>query len=381
MTYPRIHLAIDNCFASKRWTHPQEWMQIAKDLDIRLIEASADNECDPLYSPPEALADWRKQVRSAALASGGRVANFYSGHGTYATLGLAHPDRRVRDHVQHQWLEVMIKQAAELGAGLGFFCHAIKQDILHDPEQYRAAMHDLYARLAQVAQSAQAAGLPSIGVEQMYSPHQPPWTINGALELLREVFARGGAPFYLTLDLGHAIGQSQFLRPSPTQIEVLCEDINADRTLPDMWFPFYTSEYKVTPRQIAESFDARPHLFARPEDGDPYAWLRMAGAYSPIVHLQQTDGTVSAHRPFTRKFNETGIIDPKRVLQALKASYDAPELPGLPPRISDVYLTLEIFSGTAQRYDTILKALRESAAYWRAVVPEDGRRLDALVPA
>jgi len=31
MEYPRIYLAIDNCFASKRWTTPAEWMDIAKE--------------------------------------------------------------------------------------------------------------------------------------------------------------------------------------------------------------------------------------------------------------------------------------------------------------------------------------------------------------
>lgn len=41
---PRIHLAVDNCFASKRWTKPAEWMQIAYDAGITCIEASADNE-------------------------------------------------------------------------------------------------------------------------------------------------------------------------------------------------------------------------------------------------------------------------------------------------------------------------------------------------
>src|SRR5258708_102394 len=146
--FPRIHLALDNCFASKRWTEPGEWMEIARAAGIFCVEASADNECDPLYSTPEVLQDWIEQVRWASARTGVRVVNLYSGHGTYATLGLAHPDQRIRDHIQHDWLEPMIRHAAALEAGLGFFCHAFSQSVLSDPDAYVRAKVDLYARLA-----------------------------------------------------------------------------------------------------------------------------------------------------------------------------------------------------------------------------------------
>ena len=49
-----------------------------------------------------------------------------------------------------------------------------------------------------------------------------------------------------------------------------------------------------------ESIERRPYLFAEAHDGDPYAWLRALGRYSPIIHLQQTDGhgigTPAVHR-------------------------------------------------------------------------------------
>src|SRR5689334_14776051 len=98
--YPRLHLALDNCFASKRWTEPAEWMTIAAEADVYCIEASADNECDPLYSTPDSLRDWINNIHATSHKTGVKVVNLYSGHGTYATLGLAHPDQRVRDHIQ-----------------------------------------------------------------------------------------------------------------------------------------------------------------------------------------------------------------------------------------------------------------------------------------
>lgn len=53
MTDPKIYLAVDNCFASKRWTKPAEWMELLGRMGIACVEASADNECDPLYMDKE----------------------------------------------------------------------------------------------------------------------------------------------------------------------------------------------------------------------------------------------------------------------------------------------------------------------------------------
>ncbi len=362
--FPRIFLAVDNCFASKRWTEPDEWMRIVSDCGVHYVEASADNECDPLYTPPDALRRWNDAVREASQRHGVRVCNLYSGHGSYATLGLAHPDVRVRDHLQRRWLEPMIDQAAALGAGLGFYCHAFSQAVLADAARYRAAVDDLTARLAQLAVYAQARGLTSIGVEQMYSPHQVPWTIRGSADLLRSVYARGKAPFYLTLDTGHQVGQRRFLRPSHGEPEQ-----------EKAWLGLGDPAAAAAEREAY--IDAHPYLFAEPRDGDLYAWLETLGAYSPILHLQQTDGSASAHRPFTEKYNRQGIVVPAKLFAALAQAYRQPT-GDLPPKCEEICFTLEIFSGTAERPAEILRNLGESVAYWRQFIPEDGLPLDQL---
>jgi hypothetical protein len=48
------------------------------------------------------------------------------------------------------------------------------------------------------------------------------------------------------------------------------------------------------------------------------------------------------------------------------------------PPVEDIYLTIEMFSGTVERPARILANLRETAAYWRRFVPEDGMRLDEI---
>ncbi len=380
---PRVHLAVDNCFASKRWTAPLEWMRIAQEAGLKYVEASADNECDPLYTPPESLASWIEAVKRASEQTGVRVSTLYSGHGSYATLGLAHPDERVREHMHRRWLEPMIASATSLQAGLGFFCHAFPQPVLADPAVYAKAEADLFRRLAELAATGQQAGLSSLSVEQMYTPHQIPWTIRGAERLLQAVYEQGRAPFYITLDTGHQVGQKHYQKPSRAQIEAVVNARWRGDDLPDVWL----GPVEIAPDcQDADAvnvwqqrIEARPYLFAEAEDGDVYAWLRRLGRYSPIIHLQQTDGNASAHRPFTEMFNRSGVIRGDQVLMALHDSCSQPATSGSEmPMVEDIYLTIEMFSGTAERPARILANLRETAAYWRQFVPEDGMRLDEI---
>ena len=42
-------------------------------------------------------------------------------------------------------------------------------------------------------------------------------------------------------------------------------------------------------------------------------------------------------------------------------------------------LTLEVFAGTAELPVDILNKVKDSAAYWRQFIPEDGMPLDELL--
>ena len=393
MTNPRIHLAIDNCFASKRWTDPLDWARIVQQLGLCCVEASADNECDPLYADPGYLGDWVRAVQSACKETGVRVVNLYSGHGTYATLGLAHPDGRNQERILNQWLKVMIANAAQLGAGLGFFCHAFNERILQDPLAYAKAEEALYGRLAEVAAYAQQCGLRAIGLEQMYSPHQIPWTLDGAQVLLRELCRRCDRPFYLTVDTGHQFGQRKFVRPTSRQLrealQILRVSGKLERRLwlgPDAAYTHFRraaaapkSQEEVHLQRVEEEMDRYPYFFASFEDGDTYLWLRRFACYSPIIHLQQTDGKSSSHRPFTEENNRQGIIRAEELLQAMADSYSRQPEPDMPPRCEEIYLTLEIFSSTADLPNEILERLAESVAYWRRYIPKDGLSLGELL--
>jgi sugar phosphate isomerase/epimerase len=393
MNGPHIHLAIDNCFASKRWTRPADWARIVKELGISYVEASADNECDPLYADPGYLEDWLHDVESACEETGVRVVNLYSGHGTYATLGLASPDRRNQERIQNQWLKVMIRNAARLRAGLGFYCHAFNEDTLQDPAAYAAAEGGLYSRLAELAAYAGAHDVKFIAVEQMYSPHQIPWTLRGARKFLKEVWARSRSPLYLTLDTGHQCGQRKFVRLSASKVrQSLGPARLTGRLEAGLWlgpasaYSLFRSAAAAPEKtedeflqRLAQEMDRYPYLFAAWEDGDTYGWLRELGCYSPVIHLQQTNGTSSSHSPFTEVNNRQGIIHGHKVVQAIAAAYSAEPEAGMPPRCEEIYLTLEIFSGTADLPVDIIKGLAESVEYWRRCVPKDGLTIQELL--
>lgn len=388
MTDPKIYLGVDNCFASKRWTAPHEWMDVISSLGLYYVEASADTECDPLYMGKDYMKRWSENVLAASEKTGVKVANLYSGHGTYATLGLAHTDPEVRRRFLVEWLEPMCDTAASIGVGLGFFCHAFSDSVLQSPERYHEFLDNLYSSLAQLAKYASECGCQPIGVEQMYSPHQVPWTVDGASTLIREVVARSGnSPFYITVDVGHQSGQRKFIRPSRDTLREIIEKKLSGDTLPNLWLGPQScfDIFENTSIADASALDALetemnkyPYMFAQYDDGDTYRWLSELGCYSPIIHLQQTNGVSSSHLPFTKECNEKGIIKGDKVLRAIEAAYIKSDECGMPEKPKEIYLTLEMFTGTADINRTALMKMRETVEYWRQFIPEDGMKLSEL---
>jgi hypothetical protein len=118
---------------------------------------------------------------------------------------------------------------------------------------------------------------------------------------------------------------------------------------------------------------------ARCADDFPYVWLERLACYSPIIHLQQTDGKSSSHRAFTKENNRHGIIHGDKVLNAIATACSQESEPDLPPHSPEIYLTIEVFSGTADIPHDILDRLTETVAYWRKYVPQDGLTLQEVL--
>jgi hypothetical protein len=227
----------------------------------------------------------------------------------------------------------------------------------------------------------------------MYSPHHIPWTIEGARKLLREVYARKSAPCYLTLDTGHQYGQRRFLRPSRRQLKQALARFRATGSLASgLWLgpdAAYACLQQAAAAPEAEDgagldllvaeMDRCPHLFAHSEDSDTYVWLERLACYSPIIHLQQTDGKSSPHWAFTRENNRHGIIHGDKVLKAIAAACSRAPEPDLPPPTPEIYLTIEVFAGTADIPHDIISRMAETVAYWRKYVPKEGLTIQELL--
>ena len=382
---PKISLSIDNCFLSKRYTLPADWTGIINDLGIKLIEASADTECDPLYTGKRYIRKWKKDVMAACRNSGTKVVNLYSGHGTYATLGLSHTDRCVSKRIKNKWIIRQVETASSLDAGLGFFTHAFDMSVLENVAAYRNTMNQLINDLSDVALYCKERGV-CAGVEQMYTPHQPPWTVSGAENMLRDIY-RYGAPLYITLDTGHMSLQSKWVKPNIETIEWAI--IEKDESiwlgtecayslfLKALESPALAAAAKA--KEILKVIEEYDYLFCESSDAEIYNWIEKLVAYSPIVHLQQTDGKASAHLSFTAMNNASGLIQPKKLFKAIAKAYSKPVDKTLPERCEHIFLTLEPFIATAGNIHEELLNIKESVNYWRVYIPEDGMPLETIL--
>lgn len=415
MQSPRVYLVLDSCFAIKRWVKPRQWMQVGRDIGFTCMQASTDNEIDPLFSDAGYMADWAEDVRRAQAETGIRLTNFYTGYQTYRTVGLAHHDERNRRRLVDGWLKPMIDMAADLGAGLGFYLFAYTEEVLRNPQKYEATTDLILDHLREVAAYAGARGGAEISIEQMYSPHQPPWTIDGTLEFLKRANAPSQHPVYITIDVGHQTGQRRFRKPNRAELEAVVRRAASGESVSDAWLgpePVYElldemvkemaarpgdgmgrsrladSDVAAAVGRLEEAMTRYPYMFSSPQDEDTYAWLKAIGRWAPIIHLQQTDGRHSAHSAFTPETNRTGIVKGDQVLAALAKSFakpassdseDADNSGGMPPAVGNVYLSFEVFASNTETNRQVIEKLKQSHDYWRQFIPEDGLPLDELV--
>lgn len=376
--YPRIHLAVDNCFAIKRWVEPAEWMRKVRQLgDIRYIQASTDNEIDPSHNTQMFRDSWVAEVKKYEQELGLKVASFYSGYATYRTVGIASLSKDKRRAMIERYFKPTVDVAASIGAQVGNTLSAYSDTALQNPELFKLTTDYIESSLAGMTVYAGKKGV-TFGYEQMYTPTQGMWTIDDCISCMRNVYARAQFPMYLTIDTAHQAGQSLFMRPAPDEVYSMVKKGD-----PGPWRLPEEAKKAIRDQQCSDQveklLDRYSYWFAQPRDADLFEWLRTLGAYSPVVHLQQTDGTYSSHKPFNAKYNAMGIVKPRDVFAAIARSYEQPALDGLPPRVSDIYLAFELFFGITESADNIISDLCESVAWWREYIPQDGMTVDKLI--
>lgn len=390
MEYPKIYLALDNCFALKRWVEPETWLPLIKDLGYTSIQASYDNEFDMLYNTKEYIDSWLERLTAAEKQYGAKVQSFYSGYQTYRTSGLAHPDSRVVNSIVDGWIKPAVKIAGERNVDMGFALHGIPENIMQAPEKYRECHEKLYRIYSDIGEYARKNGQVRVCVEAMYSPHHTPWTIEGTKEFLKNIYSLEGNAIYTTVDIGHMTGQRKFRKPEKEAIEKSLFDHPIKGYCP-LWLGSDSAyaiwddaaagkmDKKQAVINILEEMKKYSYQFSIDErDSDLYAWVEELACYSPIMHIQQTDGITSPHSPFTKKNNEKGIVEGKKLLEAIATSYEKEEK-GMPPKTDKIVMALELFASNTEHPHEIKNNMRETREYWKQYIPEDGIRLDQLL--
>ena len=136
---------------------------------------------------------------------------------------------------------------------------------------------------------------------------------------------------------------------------------------------------KAAVERVVEEMEKYPYQFSTDQrDSDLYAWVEELACYSPIMHIQQTNGIVSSHAPFTKENNEKGIVEGKKLLQAIAKSYEQEE-EGMPPKADSIILALELFASHTEHPKDIKDKMKQTRQYWDRYIPKDGMRLDELL--
>jgi len=374
--YPRIHLTIDNCFAIKRWVRPLEWARIIREKigNISCVQCSTDLEIDPQLCPPDYTERWIQEVRDCEERYGICLVSFYSGYVTYRSVDLLNWDKSYRDTFRDNYIFKTIDLAERFNATAGGTLQAFADDALQDPEKFAASEALLMDYSVQCAAYAGKKNV-QYGFEQMYTPTQGWWRIKDVKRYMSDVYKASGYPLYTTIDTAHMVGQSLFLYPTDEQFERMIATRSAKGfRLPDELI--HMIENGTTLSDLKKAAQRYEYWFSEIGDEDLYNWLEEVSCYSPIVHLQQTDGTYSLHRPFTKKYNENGIVNPRDVLRSIIKCYDKPVDKAMPGRVKDIYLAFEIFFGVTDCTHDIISAMKESIEFWRSVIREDGQTAD-----
>jgi sugar phosphate isomerase/epimerase len=212
-----------------------------------------------------------------------------------------HPDAEARKFWR-AWFARFLEIGAKLGAKtLGSHFGILTMESCNDPVKREYLIEEGVSGWQALTFRAKELGYDSLIFEPMSVPREMANTVEETLGLLDRVNANSGVPMRLCLDVGHA-----------------------------------------------------PH----PSQRDPYPWIERLAQLSPVIHLQQTVLHRSNHAPFTPEYNAAGIIEPRKVIEAIRKSGCTSSL-----------LAFEI--GHREHFDTefrVVEDLKASADYWRDYV-------------
>lgn len=299
-----MNLAVNTCFAVKRWPDPKDWARLVADWGVDAVQITTDH-LDP-GSDPEPLQRVAKRTVQQCAAHGIQILCLFHGLVRYQHPMLLADDLTQRQEAIALWMAGM-RLAAQLGAPyFGAYLGAFGPSL--SPAQQESRLAWALESMIGLARLASEMGLQGLLIEPTPVGREYPHSIAETEQWLGRLSSLEPAvPVELNLDLGHVCWS---------------EGQAADR--------------------------------------DVYAWIRALAARSPIIHLQQTDGMLDRHWPFTE--THQGMIDPMQMAAAIERA--APEAWGC----------LEIFHAPEAPDALVLSDWRASVRVWREAMARGRQR-------
>lgn len=294
-----LKLGINLGFAINRYCEPEEWTRIvATELNLKHVQFVADI-LNP-FLPKDYVDKQVALIKKYTELYGINIDSIFTSAFTRVNH-LMNPDEDGRK-IWFEWFKNFFDIGARLGAKTGGSHFGILTFASYNDEDLRKKLIDDCVSLWQeLSHYASDKGYEALIFEPMSVPREMANTVEESLDLMNRVNENSSIPMRICLDVGHA--------PHPTQ-------------------------------------------------RDPYKWIERLGAFSPIIHLQQTELNRSNHWPFTEEYNKKGIIHPEKVISSLKKSGATQSL-----------LMFEI--SHREHWDTdfnVIDDLKTSADYWRQYI-------------
>lgn len=256
---------------------------------------------------PESIVSRQiKEISRACEARGLSITSLFTGAFTRVNH-LAHPDAEVRLWWE-DYFRTLINVAVRLGAKrVGSHPGILSARDDEEPVLRKLRVEQNVQGWHRLAEHAAEAGLGGLVWEPMSVSREQGHTIQEARALQKQLNDGPAVPIQICLDVDHG-------------------DVSSDD----------------------------------PRDTDPYAWLEEFASEAPIIHLKQSSANKGGHWPFTQEYNREGRIEPAKIVETLRSK-----------GANETELVFEFSFREREPFDRMApKALQESVAYWRGVVPD-----------
>ncbi len=305
----------NNGFTTEDYPEPEVWAEVLRDAGLIEFEYFADHIEPVLFWPVirDRTEFWQATVE-AIEQYGLRPWSGATARVSYLMNLMSHPYPDMR-RLGVEWCKRFIDLARGLGCKYisGHYDCMSKRQLA---EAFDETVEKMIDGLVEASEYGAGVGLEAIFLEQMHRPQLQPNTIDRAQDILARANERSAIPIRMHLDTGHAAHVSPAVDPQHTA-----------------------------------------------RDKDVYEWMKVpwTDRRMVLVHTQQTDEQASRHWPFTPQYNDRGILDARKAIDAMETS-----------GVEEWALALEILFPRGTLIEEIKEGIVSSADYWRDAFQQAG---------